>query len=80
MHRDDPDLYLHLIAFIAHQYYRLQDNLIDVLLASLRSFQNGAIREHGERRCAQSVRRVAVSTSSATFVDAGRKIALLRNP
>jgi TnpA family transposase len=47
--RGDPDRYLHLIAFIAHQYYRLQDNLVDVLLASLRSFQNGAIREHKEQ-------------------------------
>src|SRR5271166_906835 len=47
--RDEPDRYLHLIAFIAHQYYRLQDNLVDVLLASLRSFQNGAIREHKEQ-------------------------------
>jgi hypothetical protein len=24
--RDDPDRYLHVIAFIAHQFYRLQDN------------------------------------------------------
>ena len=47
--RGDPDRYLHLLAFIAHQYYRLQDNLVDVLLASLRSFQNGAIREHKEQ-------------------------------
>ena len=47
--RDDPDRYLHLIAFITHQDYRLQDNLVDVLLASLRSFQNGAIREHKEQ-------------------------------
>jgi TnpA family transposase len=46
--RGDPERYLHLLAFIAHQYYRLQDNLVDVLLASLRSFQNGAIREHKE--------------------------------
>ena len=46
--RNNPDRYLHIIAFIAHQYYRLQDNLVDVLLASLRSFQNGAIREHKE--------------------------------
>ena len=43
--RNDPDRYLHLLAFIAHQYYRLQDNLVDTLLASLRSFQNGAIRK-----------------------------------
>jgi hypothetical protein len=35
--RDDPGRYLHLITFIAHQYYRIQDNLVDVLLASLRS-------------------------------------------
>ena len=47
--RDDPGRYLHLITFIAHQYYRLQDNLVDVLLASLRSFHNGAIREHKEQ-------------------------------
>jgi hypothetical protein len=31
--RDDPDPYLHVIAFIAHQFYRLQDNLVDVSLA-----------------------------------------------
>ena len=48
--RNDPDRYLHLLAFIAHQYYRLQDNLVDTLLASLRSFQNGAIREH-QKQC-----------------------------
>ena len=47
--RDDPDRYLHVIAFIAHQFYRLQDNLVDVLLTSLRNFQNGAIREHKEQ-------------------------------
>ena len=47
--RGDTERYLHLLAFIAHQYYRLQDNLVDVLLASLRSFQNGAIREHKEQ-------------------------------
>ena len=42
--RNDPDRYLHVIAFIAHQYFRLRDNLVDVLLTSLRSFQNGALR------------------------------------
>jgi hypothetical protein len=31
--RGDPERYLHLLAFIAHQYYRLQDKLVDVLLA-----------------------------------------------
>jgi hypothetical protein len=47
--REEKDCYLHLIAFIAHQYYRLQDNLVDVLLSSLQSFQNGALREHKEQ-------------------------------
>jgi hypothetical protein len=55
--RNDPDRYLHLIAFITHQYFRLQDNLVDVLLASLRSFQNGAIREHKEQCYAQREQR-----------------------
>ncbi|MCS6320116.1 MAG: DUF4158 domain-containing protein, partial [Nitrospira sp.] len=44
--RNDPDRYLHLIAFIAHHYYRLQDNLVDTLLASLRNFQHRALRAH----------------------------------
>jgi len=45
----DEDRYLHVIAFIAYQYYRLQDNLVDVLLASLQSNQNSAQREHKEQ-------------------------------
>jgi len=47
--RFDPDRYVHLIAFIAHQYYRLQDNLVDVLLSVLQSNINSARREHKER-------------------------------
>ena len=55
--RNDPDRYLHLLAFIAHQYYRLEDNLVDTLLASLRSFHNGAIRAHKEQCYAQREQR-----------------------
>ena len=47
--RTDEDRYLHAIAFIAHQYVRLQDNLVDSLLSSLRSYQNSALREHKEQ-------------------------------
>ena len=47
--REDPDRDLHVVAFIAHQYYRFHDNLIDGLLASLRSFQNSARRAHKEQ-------------------------------
>jgi TnpA family transposase len=44
--RADEDIYVHLVAFIAHQYYRLHDNLIDVLLMSVQTFENTAVREH----------------------------------
>jgi hypothetical protein len=56
--RNDPDRYLHLLAFIAHQYYRLQDNLVDTLLASLRSSQNSAIRAHKEQCYARREQRL----------------------
>lgn len=47
--RTDSDRYVHAIAFITHQLYRLQDNLIDAWLNVIRSFQNTASREHKEQ-------------------------------
>lgn len=47
--RSDEDRYVHVAAFIAHQYYRLQDNLVDVVLSVVQSFQNSAQREHKEQ-------------------------------
>jgi TnpA family transposase len=47
--RSDEDRYLHAIAFIIHQYYRLQDNLVDVLLGAAQTSQNSAKREHKEQ-------------------------------
>jgi TnpA family transposase len=47
--RSDEDRYLHAIAFIIHQYYRLQDNLVDVLLGAVQTSQNSAKREHKEQ-------------------------------
>ena len=44
--RDKEDRYIHVVAFIAHQYYRLQDNLVDTLLSTTQSFQNSAQRDH----------------------------------
>ena len=46
--RSSEDRYLHLIAFITHQYFRLQDNLLDVLLNVLQTCLNTAQREHKE--------------------------------
>ena len=44
--RSDPDRYLHVIAFIAYQLYRMQDNLVGTLLTTLQSHQNACQREH----------------------------------
>jgi TnpA family transposase len=47
--RSDEDRYLHMIAFIGYQYYRLQDNLIDVLISSIKSYVSSSQREHKEK-------------------------------
>lgn len=46
--RREEDRYVHVVAFITHQYYRLQDNLVDTLLSVVKSFENGAKRDHKE--------------------------------
>lgn len=46
MRRQEEDRYIHIIAFIAHQYYRLQDNLIDTLLSSINGFENSIKRQY----------------------------------
>jgi TnpA family transposase len=46
LRREQADVDLHLIAFIAHQYYRLQDNLVDVFLSAVKGAENNANREH----------------------------------
>jgi hypothetical protein len=43
--RADEDMHVHLVAFIAHQYFRLHDNLVDVLLISVKTIENAALRE-----------------------------------
>jgi hypothetical protein len=47
--RAEEDRYLHLIAFITHQYFRLQDTLVDAFLASTQSAINAASRNHKEK-------------------------------
>lgn len=44
--RREEDRYIHVVAFITHQYYRLQDNLVDTLLSAVKSFENGAKRDY----------------------------------
>ncbi|MGB0848871.1 MAG: Tn3 family transposase [Thiolinea sp.] len=47
--REANDRYIHTAAFIAHQFFRLQDNLADILLSVMKTFQNTAIRQHKEQ-------------------------------
>lgn len=44
--RSNEDRYVHITAFVAHQYYRLQDNLVDTLLNTVNSFHNSTKRDH----------------------------------
>ena len=47
--RTDADRYLHVVAFIAHQHYRSQDRLVDMLLSTVQSFQRAAERDQKDR-------------------------------
>ena len=47
--REANDRYIHAAAFIGHQFYRMQDNLVDLWLSVMASFQTSAAREHKER-------------------------------
>ena len=67
--RADEDRYLHVVAFITHQYYRLQDNLVDVLLTAVQSYQNSAQREHKELRYAQRAQRKQLLQTLLGYMD-----------
>jgi len=46
--RDQNDRYIHATAFVAHQFYRFQDNMIDLWLSVMASFKSAAAREYQE--------------------------------
>jgi len=47
--RADEDRYLHLITFIVHKYFQMQDSLIDAFLQSYRTVINQAMKQEKER-------------------------------
>ena len=47
--KSDSDKYLHLITFIVHQFYRLQDTLIDIFLQAHQAVVNSAVKEEKEK-------------------------------
>lgn len=46
---DPSQQYLHLLSFVQHQFYTYQDNLIDVLLSSVKSSQNQIEKKQKEQ-------------------------------
>jgi hypothetical protein len=47
--RESNDRYVHAAAFVAHQFFHKQDNLIDLWLSVMASFKSTAEREHKEK-------------------------------
>lgn len=65
--RQENDRYIHTAAFVAHQFYRTQDQLTDTFLNVLSSFQTTISREHKDRLAAQ---RIDQQNALKTTVDA----------
>lgn len=47
--RSETDRYIHAVAFVAHQYYRMQDNLVDIFLSVMTAFQTTIANERKDR-------------------------------
>ena len=47
--RSRADRYIHAVAFVAHQYYRMQDNLVDIFLNVMTAFQTTIANERKEK-------------------------------
>ncbi len=69
--RDEKNRYLHLVAFIAHQYYRLQDNLVTVMLTTLQRLQNTAARQHKDYCYARREQRNESLKTLIGYLDIG---------
>ena len=46
--RERNDRHIHTAAFVAHQFYRCQDNMIDLWLSVMASFKSAAARDYQE--------------------------------
>lgn len=47
--RSEEDRTIYMIAFIAHQFFSLNDNLVDVFLSTVKTFENSSSREHEDQ-------------------------------
>jgi len=67
--RADADRYLHLIAFIVHQYYRLQDTLVDILLHAVQTYVNTVRRIHKDLCYERRARRTQDIKALVSYLD-----------
>jgi hypothetical protein len=76
--RDSEDRYLHLVCFIAHQFYRLQsllrcvgDTLVDILVKVVGNALNAGKRVHKERYYAARIQQRRAVADFVSSVDSG---------
>jgi TnpA family transposase len=69
--RADDDRHLHLVCFIAHQFYRLQDTLIDILLKVVQTVLNAGKRHHKDAYYAARTEQRRAVQAFVTCVDHG---------
>ena len=69
--RVDDDRHLHLVCFIAHQFYRVQDTLIDILLKVVQNVLNVCKRHHKDAYYAARTEHHRAVQAFVTCVDQG---------
>jgi TnpA family transposase len=67
--RAAADRYLHLLAFIAHQTFRLQDILVDTFLLCVQTMLNTTQREHKEQYYQERTQRHQLLSELLTGLD-----------
>jgi len=69
--RTEDDRHLHLLCFIAHQFYRVQDTRMDILLAVVQHALNTSKRIHKEHYDATRIEQPHVVQAFVDCVDQG---------
>ena len=82
--REANDRYIHAAAFVAHQFFRIQDNLVDLWLNVMPSFRAKVIRQHKEtlldnRKKQQQKLRTVVDELDTSVLGLIRDIRIVTN-
>jgi len=65
------DGYVHLLCFVAHQFYSLQDIMVDTLICVMRSVNTSVVRKHKERYYEQRKERTKVMSQAIKMAKEG---------